>query len=268
MHIKTYLKNKGSFSLGICGYTVENYNRAESINITKLLKTKTFIPEPVKRVFVPKPGKSTLRPLGIPTFKDRIVQEAMRSMLEAIYEPEFRRFEVVTKKCTNFGFRPNKSCWDSINNFTTYAQKCTFVIEGDIKGAFNNVVHKKLIEIISIRVKDKNFINLLKLFLKAGIMVGNQYEHSLLGVPQGGILSPLLFNIYMFEFDKFIYYEIIKKYETIDPPSKKTKTYQNLLYKRNKELKEYRLLLHTIRDYPKNQQKNYKLALNEKRNQF
>jgi len=238
---KNLSKNKGSLTQGISGYTADSYSRRDSLTTINQLKNKTYSATPVKRVFVPKPLKIGLRPLGIPIFKDRVIQEAMRAILEAVWEPEFQEFETRTFKCTNYGFRPRLNCWDAVENFTKHSQKATFVIQGDIVGAYNNVNHQKLLELVSRRIKDKNFINLLNQFLKAGIMQEGRFEHSILGVPQGGILSPILFNIYMFEFDKFVYYDIIKKYETLALATKnKTSEYQKALYKKNKLRKEYR----------------------------
>lgn len=242
---KNISKNKGSMTQGTNLQTIQGYSRLETQKIIKKLKDKNYTPAPVKRVWVPKPGKKEKRPLGIPNFNDRVVQEAMRGILEAIYEPEFRAFEQEKKICTNFGFRPTKNCWDAIQHFTTYGQKATYVIEGDIKGAYNNVSFKILMKLIERRIKDKNFLELLLKFLKAGIMEEGKYEHSIIGVPQGGILSPLLFNIYMFEFDKYIFEEIIKKNCTENPTKNKTTTYQNALYKKNKLKNKYRKLRNT-----------------------
>lgn len=226
-------KNKGSTTPGVDDKTISGFGRAETAIIIRRLKEGTYAPQPVLRVFVPKPGKSTLRPLGIPSISDRILQEAIRGILEAIYEPEFRKYYNDHPRVQNFGFRPRLGCWDAVEHFTRFGQRSTFVIEGDIKGAYDNVNFKILMGCLAKRIKDKKFLALVDSFLKAGIMQDGKYIHSLLGVPQGGIVSPLLFNIYMFEFDKFVNEEVVQKLSRYTLPTNKTPEYQRLLY-RNK----------------------------------
>jgi group II intron reverse transcriptase/maturase len=228
---KNLSKNKGAFTVGVTTGNIQGYSRKDSIKLATLLKNKSYEPNPVRRIWIPKPGKPEKRPLGIPTFYDKVIQEAVRSILEAIYEPEFAEFAEMNKRCNNFGFRPNLSCWDAIEHFTIYGQKCSYVIEGDIKGAYDCVNHDILMAILSKRIKDKNFLQLIRKLLKAGIMDEGKYEHSIIGVPQGGVVSPLLFNIYMFELDKFIHNNIIKELTT-STPQNKSPLYQRLLYKK------------------------------------
>ena len=150
-------RNKGSFTNGVNVGNIQGYSRSTSIEISNKLKQRKFKPNPVRRVWVPKPNKKEKRPLGIPTFQDRVVQEAIRGILEAIYEPEFAKFAKTSMVCNNFGFRPQLNCWQAIEHFKKWGQQITFVIEGDIKGAYNNVDHEILINILSKRIKDKNF---------------------------------------------------------------------------------------------------------------
>jgi retron-type reverse transcriptase len=159
---------------------------------------------PVKRIWIPKPGKSTKRPLGLPDFEDKLVQNCILTTLQSIYEPEFEHVGC------NFGFRPKKSCNDTIQTIRDEERGSDYAIEGDIEGAYNNVDHPTLINILRKRIKDEKLLTLIYNGLKAGIMEDGIYEDSFLGVPQGGIVSPLLFNIYMNEFDKFIIHDLNK----------------------------------------------------------
>lgn len=237
-------RNKGAFTEGVITGNIQGYSRNTTTKIIQQLKDETYTPQPVRRIWIPKPGKKEKRPLGVPTFIDKVVQEAVRGILEAIYEPEFQEFAQKVKRVDNFGFRPNLGCWDAIEHFTKYGQKISYVIEGDIKGAYDNVNFNILLKILSKRIKDKKFLKLIKKMLLAGIMDEGRYEHSLIGVPQGGVLSPLLFNIYMFEFDKFIQNEIIEPNNQNQTKKirNKSKEYQRNLYAKKiaaERLKKY-----------------------------
>jgi group II intron reverse transcriptase/maturase len=201
-------KNKGALTKGITqDAEVMNYFGEENtIEIAEKFRRRTFNWEPVRRVMIEKPGRKKKRPIDTPTQENRIAQEALRGILEAIYEPEFREFETLTEfRCSNYGFRPGKSTWHAANLLKKKGRGTTQVIEGDIVGAYNNVDHDILLAILKRRIKDKLFLQTIKELLESGIMYKGQYIHSLIGTPQGGIVSPLLFNIYMFEFDKFVW---------------------------------------------------------------
>jgi retron-type reverse transcriptase len=203
--------------------------------ISQSLKDGTFRFKPIRRVYMDKSGKNPVtkeqkdeltklhkqgkvtmdqikelkaRPLGISSFPDKIVQEALRMILNTIYEPEFARYNV------NFGFRPNQGCQDAISHIQMYAKQMDFAIEGDIKGAFDNVCHDRMIEILEQKIKDKKFLRLIKGGLKCGVIFLNYRQDSDLGTTQGSVVSPLLYNIYFHEFDKFIcteFKEIVSK---------------------------------------------------------
>ena len=200
-------KNKGALRKGV--KEDEEINKfcgqSNALGIARKFQTRTFQWNPVRRVMIDKPGKKTKRPIDTPTQENRIVQEAIRGILESIFEPEFVEFEKKNKGvCSNYGFRPNKSTWDAVDRLKLLGRGTTQVVEGDIVGAYNNVNHDILISILKRRIKDKLFLSTIKGMLESGVFFEGKHIHSLVGTPQGGIVSPLLFNIYMFEFDKFI----------------------------------------------------------------
>lgn len=179
---------------GIDEVTVEAYAENLDANLEKLLKRlkgKWYNPKPVRRVYIPKPGKDELRPLGIPTVEDKIVQMALKRILESIYEYDFM-------ECS-YGFRPQRGCHDAIKQLNESVMKhpVNYVVEVDIRRFFDTVDHAKLLELLQIRIADPNILWLVRKFLKAGIMEAGEWKSSDEGAPQGGIVSPMLANIYL-----------------------------------------------------------------------
>lgn len=225
--------NVGSSTPGINDETLNEMSFGKINRIATRLKNHSFSFSPVRRVYVPKPGKKKLRPLGIPTFTDRIIQEAIRTILEAIYEPTFQQIYN-----QNYGFRPNKSPHDSITFLKKKGTACNYAIEGDISAAYDNVNIPILIKILRKKIKDEKFLNLIKQGCYSGLLEFGKYQDTLIGVPQGGIASPTLFNIYMHEFDLHINFrlnQIIQKYNFFTkrkpPATTDNKSYINPSYK-------------------------------------
>jgi len=193
--------NAGSRTAGVDGLNMSDFEEELERNLRGLrqsLKDETFDPKPVRRIHIPK-GDGRERPLGIPTIKDRIVQEALRMVLEPIYETDFSQY--------SYGFRPNRSTMDALNVVkmaTRENMKYFWVIDADIKGFFDNVDHQTLEQIIQDRIKDQQIRDLIWEFLKAGIMEEGEYRNSVTGTPQGGIVSPLLANVYLNELDQWV----------------------------------------------------------------
>lgn len=199
-HVNT---NHGRNTAGIDGVIMHKFNENLDHNIKELseqLKAKTFEPQPVKRVYIPK-ANGKLRPLGIPTICDRIVQETLRMILEPIWEADF--------SVRSYGFRPNRSTYDAISYISNRLTGITgqgyqWVIEGDIASYFDTIPHRRLIKAVKKRVADKNIRDILWQFLRAGVMYRDKKQETLSGTPQGGIVSPLLANIYLDELDKYM----------------------------------------------------------------
>lgn len=188
-------QNKGSKTAGMDGQTKNDVDETLIKRLAAKLKNGEYKPTPVRRVNIPK-GNGKLRPLGIPTIQDRIVQSALKMYLEPIYEQKFHN-------CSH-GFRPKKSCITALSETTMRFQRCTWVIEGDIKGCFDNIHHGKLLAILRKTIGDEKVIGLIASFLAAGYLEQWTYHRTHSGTPQGGIISPLLANIYLTEMDKFL----------------------------------------------------------------
>lgn len=187
--------NGGSTTKGSDGRSIDEMSLARIETLIASLKDESYQPHPSRRVHIPKKNGKT-RPLGIPTFEDKLVQEVVRMILEAIYEGHF--------ETTSHGFRPKRSCHTALLHIQKTFSGAKWFIEGDIKGFFDNIDHDVLVGILRERISDDRFIRLIRKFLKAGYVEDWTFHNTYSGMPQGGIVSPILANIYLDKLDKYV----------------------------------------------------------------
>jgi len=187
--------NKGSG--GIDRVTLEEFERDLERNlreIHRLLYEDRYEPTPVRRVWIPKPNGDK-RPLGIPTIRDRVVQQALLNRMGKIFEPKFL-------ECS-YGFRPHRSAHQAIERVEGYLQEgCEWIVEVDIEKYFDTIDHDLLMDFVKEEIADRRVLKLIRTFLEAGIMEETKRINALTGTPQGGVISPLLANIYLHSFDE------------------------------------------------------------------
>lgn len=188
------MKIAGNKAVGIDNVTKKEYVENLDKNIDDLIvrmKRMAYKPKAVRRVYIPKPGSDKKRPLGIPAYEDKIVQDVVTQILNAIYEPMFKEY--------SFGFRPGRNCHQAIAylNKILHKENVNYVVDLDIHGYFDNINHEWLIKFLEYRIADKVYIKYIRRFLKSGILEQGKLLKSEKGTPQGGIISPVLGNIYL-----------------------------------------------------------------------
>jgi len=216
-------RNAGSMTKGATEETVDGMSLKKIEAIMELLRHERYRWTPVRRVLIPK-ANGKMRPLGIPTWTDRLLQEVMRSILEAYYEPQFSP--------NSHGFRPARGCHTALRQIASWTGTKWF-IEGDIKGCFDNIEHTTLMNILREKILDNRFLILIEGLLKAGYLEQWTYHPTLSGTPQGGVISPLLANIYLDRLDKFVEDTLIPEY-TKGRYRKTQPEYSRILYQLKK----------------------------------
>jgi group II intron reverse transcriptase/maturase len=198
-------RNNGAMTRGVTPETVDGMSLEKINGIIEALRFERYHWTPVRRVQIPKakqPGKT--RPLGIPTWSDKLLQEAMRSILDAYYEPQFSDL--------SHGFRPERGCHTALTAISNIWKGTKWFIEGDIKGCFDNIDHQILLSILREKIHDNRFLRLVENLLKAGYLEEWRYHPTMSGTPQGGIVSPILSNIYLDRLDRYVEQTLIPEH--------------------------------------------------------
>jgi group II intron reverse transcriptase/maturase len=226
LYLKAYGKiyrNNGATTPGTTPETVDAMSEKKIQQIIEALKAEKWRWKPVRRVEIPKANGKT-RPLGIPTWSDKLIQEVMRLILEAYYEPQFSD--------RSHGFRPQRGCHTALEEIQRDWTGVKWFIEGDIKGCFDNINHDKFIDILGEKIRDNRFLRLIRNLVEAGYMADWRYNATYSGTPQGGIISPILSNIYLDKLDKYVTEVLIPKH-TRGIERRRNKEYESLINRAN-----------------------------------
>ncbi len=195
--------NKGAMTPGACDETADGMSEAKIDEIIDRLRHERYRFAPVRRVYIPKKN-GKLRPLGLPSWSDKLVGEVVRLLLEAYYEPQFSG--------RSHGFRKNRGCHTALRDVQNTWTGTVWFVEGDISDCFGKISHEILLKILAEKIHDNRFLRLIRNMLKAGYMEDWQYHETLSGTPQGGVVSPLLSNIYLDKLDKYVERELIPQH--------------------------------------------------------
>lgn len=217
-------RNDGAMTPGSDGETVDGMSVKKIEGIIAQLRNERYRWNPTRRVYIPKKN-GKMRPLSVPSWSDKLLQEVMRMLLSAYYEPKFAD--------NSHGFREGHGTHTALRDIRETWTATTWFIEGDIKGCFDNVDHQKLLDILARDIHDNRFLRLVKHLLEAGYMEDWQYHKTYSGTPQGGVLSPLLSNVYMNELDQYVTQTLIPKWTRGD------KRRKNPEYERIKHRERY-----------------------------
>ncbi len=215
-------RNDGAMTRGVTQETVDGMSVKKIHGIIETLRFERYRWTPVRRTYIEKKHSTKKRPLGIPTWTDKLLQEVIRSLLEAYYEPQFSE--------RSHGFRPGRGCHTALSEIQCVWHGTRWFIEGDIRGCFDNIDHQVLLGILSERIHDNRFLILIENLLKAGYLEDWKYRDNLSGTPQGGIVSPILANIYLDRFDQFVEHTLLPEFNR-GKRRRNSHVYDNLLYR-------------------------------------
>jgi group II intron reverse transcriptase/maturase len=199
LYLRAYARlyqNEGAMTRGATKETVDGMSLAKIEKLIDDLRHERFRWTPVRRVYIEKPNSTKKRPLGVPTWTDKLLQEVLRSILEAYYEPQF--------SLHSHGFRPNRGCHTALATVMRTWTGTKWFIEGDISECFDSIDHDIMLSILREKLHDNRFLRLIAALLKAGYLEDWRYNQTLSGTPQGGVISPILSNIYLDRLDKFV----------------------------------------------------------------
>lgn len=201
--------NQGAMTPGVTGETVDGMSLANIDAIIGALRSESYRWSPAKRVYIPKKNSSKKRPLGMPPWRDKIVAEVVRMLLEAYYDVRFSRH--------SHGFRPGRGCHTALSEVATMWKGTHWFIEGDIADCFGSLDHRILLSILAERIHDGRFLVLIERMLKAGYLEDWRWHATLSGAPQGGVASPVMSNIYLDRLDRFVEQQLMSEYERGGP---------------------------------------------------